>query len=138
MIRRLIAIFAAIVFTAAAALAQSKDLSGTWVLDKTKDGSTNGPEALKITMTATTITMQPVAEKEGSPKALVFNLDGTETEMPMGGKGKAEWKGNKLVTTFIGPRGESMTWSRDGDTLIHEMTTSKGPQKTYFKRQTPK
>jgi hypothetical protein len=31
-----------------------------------------------------------------------------------------------------------MTWSRDGDTPIHEMTTSKGPQKTYFKRQTPK
>ena len=138
MTRRLIAIVAAVVFTATTALAQSKDFSGTWVLDKTKDGSTNGPEALKITMTAKTITMQPVAEKEGSPKPLVFNLDGTETEMPMGGKGKAEWKGNKLVTTLIGPRGESMTWSREGDTLIHEMTTSKGPQKTYFKKQSPK
>jgi hypothetical protein len=134
----LIALVAAVVFTAVTGLAQSKDFNGTWVLDKTKDGSTNGPEALKITMTAKTITLQPVAEKEGSPKALIFNLDGTETEMPMGGKGKAEWKGNKLVTTLIGPRGESMTWSREGDTLIHEMTTPKGLQKTYFKKQTPK
>jgi hypothetical protein len=138
MTRRMIGTVAAVVFTATAVFAQSKDFSGTWVLDKSKDANAHGPAAIKITMTAKTISLEPVDDKEGSAKALVFNLDGTETDMPMGGKGKAEWKGAKLVTTISGPRGDSMSWSREGDVLVHEMTTPKGLQKTYFKRQAPK
>ncbi len=133
--RRIVLMFASLSLVAVTAFAQSKDFNGTWVLDKTKSGEAYGPPTVKITMTAKSISLQPVAEKE--VKELVFNLDGTETELALGGKGKAEWKGAKLVLTMVGPRGgpQTMTWSREGDMLVNEMQTSHGPEKTYYKRQ---
>jgi hypothetical protein len=125
---------AVLAFVSSTALAQSKDFNGTWVPDPPKSGVSHAP-TLKITMTAKSISLQPADQKEA---ALVFNLDGTESEMPRGAKGKAEWKGNKLELTLITPRGpQSMTWWREGDLLVQEMQTPRGAEKTSFKRQPP-
>jgi hypothetical protein len=123
----------AMVFTfvlmAATAFAQSKDFAGSWVLDAEKTGTTQGPPSLTIKMTAAEFNV-----KMGQDE-LIFKLDGTETELPHGGRGKVVWKGNKLDATITSARGpQTVTFSREGAWLVQEGQSSRGPLKFYFKK----
>lgn len=113
--------------------ASSRDLSGNWQLDASKPGDSHAPPALNITMTPKTITIEP-----GGAKPFTLSLDGTEGDMPNGGKARVEWKGNTLILTMASARGkQTMNFTREGEMLVHEMAGPNGPQKTYFKRQPP-
>jgi len=125
---------AAVLTATTTTFAQSKDLSGSWVLDVEKSGRKEGPPAIDITLTATEF-----VAKVGSQKAaaLTFKLDGTETPAEMGGKTKAAWDGNKLDATFISRDGnrETITFSRDGAWLVMEgKSNEQGARKFYFKK----
>ena len=117
----------------ATVMAQGKDLGGSWVLDVEKSGTKAGPPTMTIKQTPKdfTVTMGDGQRSE----SIAFKLDGTETELSHGGKGKAEWKGDKLVATITSERGaQSVTFSREGAWLVQEGTSSRGPQKLYFKK----
>ena len=129
---------AALVTATTTTFAQSKDLSGSWVLDVEKSGKKEGPPVIAITMTAAEFTA-----KVGSEKAppITFKLDGTVTPMEKGGKTKAAWKGSKLDATLISRDGkeETITFSRDGAWLVMEgRSDDQGAMKFYFKKAAPK
>jgi hypothetical protein len=126
--------FAALLTATTTTFAQSKDLSGSWVLDVEKSGKKEGPPMVAITLSAAEF-----VAKVGSEKAppLTFKLDGTETPAEKGGKTKAAWNGNKLDATFISKDGnaETITFSRDGAWLVMEgQSKERGPMKFYFKK----
>ena len=132
--RAILGVAAALTLASTTALAQSRDFNGTWMPEPSSSGSNRTP-TLKIIMDAKSISLQPIDQKE---PALVFNLDGSESLLPRGAKGTAEWKGNKLALTFATARGpQTLIWSREGDRLVHEMQTPRGLEKTYFTRQAP-
>ena len=66
--------------TTTTTFAQSKDLSGSWVLDVEKSGKKDGPPAIYITLTASEFVAK--IGSETSPAA-TFKLDGTETSMTL-------------------------------------------------------
>jgi hypothetical protein len=71
-----------------------------------------GPGTMTIVLGANEF---KVTMGDGTRAATVaFKLDGTETELEHGNKGKAEWKGDKLEATIISSRGpSSVTFSRE-------------------------
>jgi len=115
--------------------AQSKDLSGSWVLDAEKSGKKEGPPAISITLTASEFIAKLGPE---TAPAVTFKLDGTETPMPKGGgKARAKWEGNKVAATIVAPNGNTDTvrFSRDGAWLVMEGESKEhGPTKFYFKK----
>jgi hypothetical protein len=124
----------AAVLIAVSALAQTRELAGSWVLDVEKTGKTEGPPAI-----VTTLTDKEFIARVGpdSAPAMVFRLDGTETTLKNGHKTKAAWKGNKLEATLIGarPGDETLIFSREGEWLLVEGPASDGKtMKFYFKK----
>jgi hypothetical protein len=99
-----------------------------------KSGKKEGPPAVAITLTASEFTARIGPE---TALAITLKLDGTETSMPRGGKGKAVWEGNKIAATLTSPSGSSDTvrFSRDGAWLVMEGESKEhGPMKFYFKK----
>ena len=135
--RKLLVLFvglAAVLTATTTTFAQSKDLSGSWVLDVEKSGKKEGPPMIEITLSPAEF-----VAKVGSEKAppITFKLDGTETPAQKGGKTKGAWHGNKLDATFISQDGnaETITFSRDGAWLVMEgKSKDHGPMKFYFKK----
>jgi hypothetical protein len=131
----------AVTLAAATPLAQSKDQSkdfaGTWALDAAKTGGTEGPPVVVIAMTAADFTARFGSE---TAPAMAFKLDGTETNLPNGGKTKAAWRGTKLDATVTTQRGaDTVTFSRDGAWLVVEMNSPQhGAKKFFFKKATAK
>lgn len=121
--------------TGTTTFAQSKDLSGAWVLDVEKSGKKEGPPAVYITLTATEFKAR--LGSETSPEA-IFKLDGTETSMPRGGgKAKGQWEGNAIVATIISESGsaDSVKFLREGAWLVMQGESKEhGPMKFYFKK----
>jgi hypothetical protein len=114
------------------ALAQSKDLAGTWAFDAEKSSTKDGPPSVVLALSATELKVTM-----GKADALLFTLDGKETPMANGGKTKAQWQGNKLVATLIskGGESESITFFRNGELLVMEgQSRQHGPMTLYFKR----
>ncbi len=138
--KRVIATIAMIAMASAGSatvLAQSKDLSGSWVLDAEKSGHKDGPSTVVLTLTDKELTGRVGA----STTTFVFKLDGTETAQKDGAKTSAAWKGNKLEATVISAQGahETITFSREGAWLVMEgMNPEKGAMKFYFKKDTGK
>lgn len=135
--KRLMVVMAVIAFVysgAATTLAQSKDLSGSWVLDVEKSGRSDGPKSVILTLTEKELTGRVGA---ATAPAFVFKLDGTETSQKDGTKTSAAWKGNKLQATVTSTEGarETITFSRDGAWLVMEGTNpEKGVMKFFFKK----
>ena len=118
----------------ATAFAQSKDFGGTWVLDVEKSGTKEAPPGMTITMTPKIFSVQFDGAGRGQAP-LTFNLDGTETTLERGAKGKVAWKGNKLEVTIVTPNGpQSITFAREGAWLMQEGISPRGPMKIYFKK----
>ena len=93
---RLTMLFVAVL--AATTFAQGRDLGGTWLLDAEKSSTKQGPATMTIVLGANEF---KVTMGDGTRAAtLAFKLDGTETELEHGNKGKAEWKGDKLEATI--------------------------------------
>ena len=129
---------AAVLTATPSAFAQSKDLSGSWVLDAEKTGKQEGPTSIAITLTAAEFIAKVGSEKA---PAITFKLDGTETPLEKGGKTKAAWNGNKLDATLIGRDGnpETISFSRDGAWLVMEAKSKEGgATKFYFKKASAK
>lgn len=125
---------AALLTATTTTFAQSKDLSGSWVLDAEKTGKKEGPPAISITLTAAEFIATVGSEKAAT---LSFKLDGTEAPAPMGGKTKGAWNGNKLDATLISRdgRAETISFSRDGAWLVMEgQSKEQGPMKFYYKK----
>jgi len=129
--KRLTMLFVAVL--AATTFAQGRDFGGTWVLDAEKSSTKQGPGTMTIVLGANEF---KVTMGDGTRAAtLAFKLDGTETELEHGNKGKAAWKGDKLEATIISSRGpSSVTFSREGAWLVQEGKSSHGPEKLYFKK----
>ena len=126
--------FAALLSATTTAFGQSKDLSGSWVLDAEKSGKKEGPPVITITLTSAEFVAQVGSEKA---PPVTFKLDGTEMPAEKGGKTKGAWNGNKLDATFISRDGnaETITFSRDGAWLVMEgKSKDHGPMKFYFKK----
>jgi hypothetical protein len=124
----------AIALSGATALAQSKDLAGTWLLDVEKSGRKDGPQTIVLTLTEKEFT-----GRVGGPTAppFTFKLDGTESTMKDGAKTRAAWKANKLEATVISAQGaaETITFSRDGAWLVMEgKSPEHGVMKFFFKK----
>lgn len=120
------------VLTAVPMLAQSKDLAGSWALDVEKSGSNDGPPVVVITQTEREFTARLGS---ATARLMTFKLDGTESVVSDGFKGKAEWKGSKLDATIVTPGGpETITLSREGTWMVIEVKSEKGPLKLYFKK----
>jgi hypothetical protein len=141
----------AVLFTvamAATTFAQGKDLAGTWNFDAAKTGplkeepapkgeaapagsrraGPGGPGKVVITQTDKTISIAMGSESN----ALVFNLDGSESNLAHDGKGKIAWKGDKLEATIITPRGpQTAAFYRQGAWLVMEAQGGER-QKLYF------
>lgn len=118
----------------ATALAQSKDLAGTWVLDADKSGRKDGPPTMVLTLTDKEFTGRVGA---ATAPAFVFKLDGTETTQKDGARTSAVWKGSKLEATVTSAQGarETITFSREGAWLVMEGTNpEKGAMKFFFKK----
>lgn len=130
---------AALLTATTTTFAQSKDLSGSWVLDVEKSGKKEGPQAISITLTASEFIAK--LGPETSP-AVTFKLDGTETTMPKGGgKARAKWEGSKVAATIVLSDGsaETVRFSRDGAWLVMEgQSPEHGPMKLYFKKAATK
>ena len=135
--KRLIATLAVIAIAcagSATALAQSKDLGGTWVLDAEKSGRKDGPPTVILTLTEKEFTGRIGA---ATAPAFVFKLDGTETTQKDGAKTSAAWKGSKIAATVTSAQGarETITFSRDGAWLVMEGTNpERGTMKFFFKK----
>jgi len=80
---------AVILAAAPPAHAQSKDIAGSWTLDATKSGGSNGPPMMILTIKGNDFTARMGA---ATAPEMSFKLDGTETVMPEGEKTKAVWK----------------------------------------------
>jgi hypothetical protein len=129
---------AAVVLWAAGVFAQAKpDFSGTWALDAEKTaaeggaaggargGRGGGGGAMTLKQDATSLTR--TAGREGA-QPVVFKLDGSETQVPMGRGGmmataKAMWEANTIViTTTRDMQGTMVTtkevYSMEGDWLV--------------------
>ena len=113
--------------------AQGKDFNGSWVLDVEKSGSKNGPPEMTVTLNAKELAV--TAGTGERAQTLRFALDGTETDMGNGRKGKAAWKGDKLVTTLTTSRGPvTVTLWREGVWLVQEAGGGGESTKLYFKK----
>ena len=138
------------------------DFSGTWTLDTDKSdpvrgpgggptgGGQVGPVTLRITQTATELTIERSAG-DRTMKA-VYKLDGSETvnQGPRGGeqRSRSRWEGSALVTESVQqmstPRGdvtieikETRTLQDDGTLLLVTVTRSprgENTRKAVFKR----
>lgn len=129
--KRLAMLFVAVMTTAV--FAQGREFSGSWVLDVEKSGSKQGPPVMTIVLTAKEFKVTMGAGER--VETIVLKTDGTETEVDHGNKGKAEWKGDKLVATIISSHGpSSVTFSREGAWLVQEGEGGRGPSKLYFKK----
>ena len=127
-------VLVAIVAAGKTTFAQSKDLGGSWVLDVEKSGKKEGPQAVSITLTE-----KEFIARLGGPNAppVTFKLDGSESEMPRGGKARAKWEGNKVAATITNPNGgdETVRFSREGAWLVMEGSSQEhAPMKFYFKK----
>ncbi|HUF47108.1 MAG TPA: hypothetical protein VMM93_04770 [Vicinamibacterales bacterium] len=150
---------AAVVLWAAGAYAQAKpDFSGTWALDAEKTASANpegagggrggrgggggGGGAMTIKQDATSFTF--TAGREGA-QPVVYKLDGSDTQVPMGrggmGTAKAMWEGSTIViNTTRDMQGTMMTtkavYAMEGDWLVVSTTNPgrEGGPATTFKR----
>ena len=119
---------------ASPAVAQIRDLSGTWVMDAEKSGTKEGPPVVILTQTEKEVTLRAGGEKG---RLVTYTLDGVEREFSPGVKTKAAWKAGKLETTMTTvERGvEQIVLSRDGIWLVAEvMHPELGLKKWYFKR----
>ena len=124
-------LFVAVMTTAV--LAQGREFSGSWVLDVEKSGSKQGPPVMTVVLTAKEFKVTMGAGER--VETIVLKTDGTETDIDHGNKGKAEWKGDKLVATIISSHGpSSVTFSREGAWLVQEGQSGRGPAKLYFKK----
>ena len=130
--KRLAMLFVAVMTTAV--FAQGREFNGSWVLDAAKTGSTQGPPAVTIVLTAKEFKLTISAGER--VQTIVLKTDGTETDVDHGDKGKAEWKGDKLVATITSSRGpSSVTFSREGAWLVQEGEGGgRAPAKLYFKK----
>ena len=125
---------AAVMLWAAGVLAQAKpDFSGTWTLDAEKTTAAGGAApagrggggGMTIKQDATSFTR--TAGREGA-QPVVYKLDGSETQVPMGRGGamataKAAWEGNTIViSTTQDMQGTMVTrkavYSMEGDWLV--------------------
>ena len=132
--RQTLLVAAVLVCLSAVTFAQSRDFSGSWVLDKEKTKGDGGIPEFTVTMTPTTLTMTPPAGSRAP--ALAFSLEGKKTTA-MGQTLKAAWKNNKLETSLTNPKGSTtITWSREGESLVHEADMGHGgkPEKIYYKK----
>lgn len=144
----------AVLFTlamSATTFAQGKDLTGTWNFDEAKTGpqkeapapaakegsapagsrraGPGGPAKIVITQTDKTISI--AMGNQGD--ALVFRLDGSGSDLGHDGRGKIEWKGDKLGATIISPRGAQTAWFyRQGGWLVMEQQSGSDARKMYF------
>ena len=122
--KRLALVFAMLLTSVVFVQGQAKpQLSGKWVLDAEKSGTTNAPPMMTIELIDNDfkVTMGDGTRTE----SMAFKLDGTETELSHGGKGRAAWKGNKLEVTIVSARGSSsVLFSREGEWLVQEEGSS--------------
>jgi VCBS repeat-containing protein len=132
--KRLALVFAMLMMSAVFVQGQAKpQLSGKWAFDAEKSGTKNGPPLMTIEQTDKDfrVTMGDGTRTE----TVAFKLDGTETELSHGGKGRVAWKGTKLEATIISERGpSSVLFSREGEWLVQEGTSARGAMKLYFKK----
>lgn len=134
--KRLMSMFvaAAVTFAAAApAVAQSKQLAGSWAFDAEKSKPKEGPPLVVITQSESELT---VRLGSATSKVMTFKLDGTESKVGDTHKTKAGWKGNRLEATVTSPTySETIAFSREGDYLVMEGKSDEhGPMKLYFKK----
>lgn len=158
--RKAVVLAFAFLVAAGLALAQDKtpNLSGTWVLDKTKSDAMGGPGGggqmpdvtLVIDHQGTTLKIKRTTKTDQGDRVqeVVYTTDGTENKNPGGGRGgesktKSTWEGGKLMTkgtvsfqmqdgtTNESPFSEVRSLSEDGKTLTIETTrTFRGEQRT--------
>jgi hypothetical protein len=144
---------AAVVLWAAGVFAQAKpDFSGTWTVDAEKTtasggraGRGGGGGGMTLKQDATSLTF--TSGREGATP-IVYKLDGSAVEVPMGGRGgggtaqaKAVWEGNTIVITTTLPNGErKAVYAMEGEWLTIA-TTSPGREggaattnKVYYKK----
>jgi hypothetical protein len=138
-------IAAAILAVATVAWAQKPDFSGTWTPDPAAAGTTGGGGGgrggggpMTVKQTADTLTIERQGQQ--GTQTQVFKLDGSESKIQMGqneGTAMAKWDGNKLViTTKVGERENTQTWSLEGGVLTVERTGGRGASKTVYKKGT--
>ncbi len=118
--------------------AQGKDIAGSWVLDATKSGSPNGPPTLAIALTAKSVS---VGMGAGAGQTITLPLDGAETELEHGMKGKAVWNKSTLEITTTDPshkEPQTISFSRSEEWLVMAGKSPKGPMQLFFKKAPPK
>jgi hypothetical protein len=130
----------------APALAQGRNIAGTWVLDVAKTGApaagaagrAGGPPKMFIKQTPKDISIAMGAETN----IVTFNLDGSGAEQKMG-KSKMEWKGDKFVATVSATRDgktitNALTFYREGAWLVVENPAHDGAgiEKMYYAKAT--
>lgn len=154
---------------ATAASAQDRpNFSGKWTIDAEKTQAANpnaqppgggggggggfgrggGGMMRPFTLTVDGETLTRESEGQQGPVKLVYRLDGSEQQIPMGpsqATAKAKWEGNTIVieTARQGQQGSVTTkavYSIEGDYLVIENTTTRGDQTTtrklYYKKAT--
>ena len=149
-----LSVAAAVIFAVGLSAQAKKDFTGKWTVDTEKTTAANpapaggggggrgaggrgGGGPMTIAQDAKTLTITRTTQN-GDQKT-VYNLDGTETTVQMGGrngategKATAKWDGDKLVITVTGGQQPQVTkYYMDGDWLVSENATGR---KTYYKK----
>jgi hypothetical protein len=151
---------AAAVVLSAGLYAQTLNLSGKWTLDMEKTAAANPNQAggggrgggrmggggmapQTFTMDAKTLKIERTSQ-DGTVTATVYNLDGTDSKITMGGRGgaapmeviaKAKIEGNKVViVTTLANGPQTTSWYMDGEWLVNERVQGENTIKTYYKK----
>src|SRR5689334_21438068 len=142
---------AAMVLTVVGVYAQGKDFSGKWTPDTEKNAAANaggggggrggggGAGGGDMTIAQDAKTLKITRTGPNGDTTTTYNLDGSETTVPMGrggeGKATAKWDGAKLVITVTGGQMPQVTtYYMEGANLVSERAGQNGPQKTYYKK----
>jgi hypothetical protein len=116
----------ALVMTVAALLGQAAgpprrpDFSGHWVMVAPAELAARRGQEQRVTQDAAVLTVAP---PNGNAPPTVYRLDGSRTELPLGGGVKAvsiaTWEGDTLrIVTEAQGRTSTAIWSLDADGLL--------------------